>query len=82
VLGHHAEPLELRLEADLAAPRRPDEDRPVVGEQAGRRPVGLDRGQEGAYDVAALDRPEGVGGEAQPGVVVDQVEDLDVAPVS
>jgi hypothetical protein len=32
VLGDHTEPLELRLEVDLAAPRRADEDRPVVGE--------------------------------------------------
>jgi len=43
--------------------------------------VPVDGGQERAHDIAALDRPEGLGGEQQAGVVIHEIEDLDVAPV-
>ena len=46
VLGHDTESLELRFEPNLAT-TRPTEDRTVVGEQTGRRSVGLNRCEEG-----------------------------------
>ena len=57
------------------------EDGPVVAEQAGRIPIGGNGFAEAGLDVGAFEHASGVAGQAQPGVVVDQVQDLDVAAV-
>jgi len=81
VLGHDAQALELRLEQHLAPAWPPCEDRAVVSEQAGRQAMTGGGRPERAHDIGGLDRPEGVGGEEQARVVVDDIEDLDVGPV-
>ena len=54
---------------------------PIVAEQAGWIAIGGNGFAEAGVDVAGLEHPEGVAAYAQPRVVVDDVEDLDVGAV-
>jgi hypothetical protein len=74
---------ELALERDPAAAAvKASEDRAVVGEHLLRAPMAGHGGVQVSDDIGGLeDRPGGGAGQ-QPGVVVDDVEDLSVAAIS
>ncbi len=57
------------------------EDRPVVGQQAGRITIAPSGFVEAIVDVAGLEHRQGVAADADPGVIVEQVEDLYVGAV-
>jgi hypothetical protein len=57
------------------------EHRTVVAEQAGRVAMGGSGFGETVVDVAGLEHREGVAAEAQPGVIVEDVEDLHVGVI-
>jgi hypothetical protein len=70
------------LERDPAAAAwAAGEDRAVVGEHRCGQSVGGDRGGDAGQDVSGLEDLEGVAGQGQAGVVVEQVEDLDLSGV-
>jgi hypothetical protein len=58
------------------------EDGTIVGEHACREPVGRDRRGDGGQDVGGLEDVAGVAGQREAGVVVQQVEDLDLGAVT
>jgi hypothetical protein len=71
---------ELTLERDPAAAAEvTGEDRAVVGEQAFRAAVAGHRGVQVGDDVAGLEHRAGGGTGQQPGMVIDDVEDLYLA---
>ncbi len=55
-----------------------DEHGPVVGQHAGRITIAPSSFIEAVVDVAGLEHPQGVGGDAKPGVVIEEVENLHV----
>jgi hypothetical protein len=70
---------QLQLEGAAAMTGRGGEDRAVVGQHRGGEPVDGGGLVEAGHDVGGLgDRP-GVAGDQEPGIVVLQVEDLDLA---
>jgi hypothetical protein len=81
VLGLRAHKLELGFEDDLAAAGVGGKDGPVAGEQRLRQAPGLGGGQEAEQHIGGLESGQYLGGDQQPGVVVDQVEDLDLAAI-
>jgi hypothetical protein len=78
----NAKAVELWLEGNATTPRLATEDGRVVAEEASRQPVILDRRIEGMEGVGGLYRANSDRGQAEAGVVVDEVEDLDFARVS
>ena len=52
------------------------EDRPIVGEHAGRGSPPGERGEEGVDHLRAQGDPTRLGGDVDPGVVIEDVEDL------
>ncbi len=58
------------------------EHRAVVGQHRGRKAVRGSGFVEAGDDVGGLEHAPGVAGHAQPGVIVDDVQDFDVAAVS
>jgi hypothetical protein len=58
------------------------EDGTVVGEHACREPVGCDRRGDGGLDDGGLEDVASVAGQREAGVVVQQVEDLDLGAVT
>ena len=82
VVEPDAEQVELDFQGDpAAATRLAGEDRAVVGEHAGRDAVAGERGPEPSRDVGTGGGRSGLGQQGQPGVVVDDVEDLHAAAV-
>ena len=80
--GGDAAVVEGDLERDAAAVAvAAGEDGAVVGEEAGRVAEGVGGVAKGALDVGGFEDPSGGAGEAEPRVVIDQVEDLDVGAV-
>src|SRR5438094_8737987 len=77
----NAEVVELCIESHAAASRFAAKDGGVVAQEASWSPVLLDRGIEAVECVCGLDGWEGDRGQAEPRVVIDQVEDLDFAGV-
>jgi len=57
------------------------EHRGVVGEDRGREPVRRAGSVEALHYVSALGNHPGVGGNTEPGVIVDDVQDLALGPV-
>ena len=76
------QPLQFGLERDPAAPGVGSEDGAVVGEQRFRKSVNLAGGDEAVEHVSSLKPGDAVGGEEEPGMVVEDVEDLHLAAVS
>ena len=75
----NAEREEFAFEGDPAsAAVMAGEDGTVVGEHAFGSAVGGDRGMQIDHDVAGFEGGAGGGADEQPGVVVDDVEDLGV----
>jgi len=52
-----------------------------VGEHLGRKPVGRSGSVEARHHIGRLEHRPGVGGDQEPGVVVDHVQDLDLGAV-
>ncbi len=52
-----------------------------LSEQAGRVPIGVGGAAETVVDVVAVEHPQRVSVQAEPGVVIDHVEDLDPGAV-
>lgn len=77
---HVADPEHRGLELDRAAPtpRSRGEQRPVVGEQRRREPVGRYGSVEACDDVRGLEHRTGIRADQQPRVVVEHVQDLDL----
>jgi len=82
VVEADAEPAEFDFEGDAAAAAlSAGEDGAVVGEDAGGDPAAHERLLEGGDDVGAGDRAAWDAAQTQPGVVVEQVEDLHAGAV-
>jgi hypothetical protein len=69
------------LEAVLPADEAGGVDAAVVGQRGGREPVFVDVVAEAGQDVIAGDAAVGGAGQQQSGVVIEPVQDLDVAAV-
>jgi hypothetical protein len=82
VVEPDAEPAEFDLQGDAsAAAGQAGEDRGVVGEHAGGDAPPPEAVLEGVQHVGTGDGAAGSAGQTQPGVVVEEVEDLHVAAV-
>src|SRR5712692_2433484 len=77
----NAEAVELGFEGNPAATGLDAKDSRVVAEEASRQAVFLDRRIEGLDGVRGLEGWDSDRGQAETGVVVDQVKDLDLAGV-
>ncbi len=76
------EALELCLEGDLSPSVPGRVDAPVVCEQGGRHPVTKRGGAEHAHDVDRFCHNDGLRGDTKPGVVVDEVDDLELCSIA
>jgi hypothetical protein len=81
VLVLDAEAGELVLEQDLAAAGAASEDCGVIAEHRSGEIELAGGGVKGLYDVVGSDGGKGAGGQVQAGVIVQEVEDLDLATI-
>ena len=80
---HRADPEPRALELDRAPPsaRRRGEHRAIVREQRCAEPMGRSGSVEARDDIGRLEDHERIRGDHQPGVVVEDVQDLDLSSV-
>lgn len=81
VLLHDAQDREFAFEGVVAASESGGEDESVVGQRGGGDAVGVAGGTELGDDVGSGDRGVGGAADQEPGVVVDEAQDLDVGAV-
>jgi hypothetical protein len=82
MLVFDAQACELELQQHLAPARASGEDGGVVAEQGGRQVELLGGRMEAVDDIAGADGDEGSGGQEKPGMVVEEVEDLELAAIA